>query len=111
MPVTDNYVINTDALPSCEVAASMTPSTGRFTCARRQITTPVMKIIKLLTVGAFAAAMMTASTFGTDDPHAKCCVAAKKAGKECDHPCCVQAKKDDKACQKCPPAEGEKKPS
>ena len=70
-----------------------------------------MKSIKLLTATAFAAAMMTASTFGTDAPQAKCCVAAKKAGKECAHPCCVEAKKDDKACAKCPPAEGEKKPS
>jgi hypothetical protein len=70
-----------------------------------------MKTIKLLTATAFAAAMMTASTFGTEGPHAKCCEAAKKAGKECAHPCCVEAKKDDKACGKCPPAEGEKKPS
>jgi hypothetical protein len=70
-----------------------------------------MKTIKLLTATAFAAAMMTASTFGTEGPHAKCCEAAKKAGKECAHPCCVEAKRDDKACGKCPPAEGEKKPS
>ena len=70
-----------------------------------------MKSIKLLTAAAFAAAMMTASSFGADDPHAKCCAEAKKAGKECAHPCCVQAKKDDKACAKCPPAEGDKKPS
>ena len=70
-----------------------------------------MKTVKLLTAAAFAAAMMTASSFGTEDPHAKCCVEAKKAGKECAHPCCVQAKKDGKVCEKCPPAEGEKKPS
>ncbi len=70
-----------------------------------------MKTMKLSTAMAFAAAMMTASTFGAEDSHAKCCAAAKKAGKECAHPCCVEAKKDDKACQKCPPAEGEKKPS
>ena len=70
-----------------------------------------MKTLKLLTAAAFAAAMMTASTFGTEAPQAKCCAAAKKAGKECAHPCCVEAKKDDKACAKCPPAEGEKKPS
>ena len=70
-----------------------------------------MKIIKLLTTAAFAAAMMTVSSFGTEDPHAKCCVDAKKAGKECAHPCCVKAKKDEEACAKCAPAEGEKKPS
>ncbi len=70
-----------------------------------------MKTMKVLSAMAFAAAMMTASSFGTEDPHAKCCAAAKKAGKECAHPCCVQAKKDGDACQKCPPAEGEKKPS
>ena len=70
-----------------------------------------MKMIKLLTATAFAAAMMAGSSFGAEDPHAKCCAEAKKAGKECDHPCCVQAKKDGKVCTKCPPAEGEKKPS
>jgi hypothetical protein len=73
-----------------------------------------MKTIKVLTATAFAAAMMTASTFGTEAPNAplaKCCAAAKKAGKECPHPCCVEAKKDDKACAKCPASEGEKKPS
>ena len=70
-----------------------------------------MKTIKLLTATACAVAMMTASSFGTEDPHAKCCAEAKKAGKECAHPCCVQAKKDGKVCEKCPPAEGEKKPS
>ena len=70
-----------------------------------------MKTLKLLTATAFAAAMMTASSFGSEAPLAKCCAAAKKAGKECTHPCCVEAKKDDTACQKCPPAEGEKKPS
>ena len=70
-----------------------------------------MKTIKLLTATAFAAAMMTASSFATEDPQAKCCVAAEKAGKECAHPCCVQAKKDGEVCTKCPPAEGEKKPS
>ena len=70
-----------------------------------------MKTIKLLTAAAFAAATMTASTFATEAPLAKCCAAAKKAGKECAHPCCFEAKNDDKACPKCPPAEGEKKPS
>ena len=70
-----------------------------------------MKIIKLLTATAFAAAMMTASTFGSEAPLAKCCAAAKKAGKECAHPCCGEAKHDEKACPKCPPAEAEKKPS
>ena len=70
-----------------------------------------MKIVKLLTATAFAVAMMTTSSFGTEDPHAKCCADAKKAGKECAHPCCVKATKDGKECEKCAPAEGEKKPS
>lgn len=67
--------------------------------------------MRLFCAMAFAAAMITASSFGTEDSHAKCCAAAKKAGKECAHPCCVEAKKDGDACQKCAPAEGEKKPS
>ncbi len=70
-----------------------------------------MKTIKVMTAAAFIAAMLTASTFGSEAPLAKCCAAAKKAGKECTHPCCVEAKKDDTACQKCPPVEGDKKPS
>jgi hypothetical protein len=70
-----------------------------------------MKTIKLLTATAFAAGMMTASTFGAEDSQAKCCTAAKAAGKDCAHPCCVEAKKDDKVCGKCPPTAGDKKPS
>jgi hypothetical protein len=68
-----------------------------------------MNAFKLLTATAFAVAMMTASSFGSEEPHAKCCAEAKKAGKECAHPCCVEAK-DGKSFGKCPPAEGEKKP-
>jgi hypothetical protein len=70
-----------------------------------------MKTMKLLTAAAFAAAMMSTSTFSAEEPQAKCCATAKKAGKECAHPCCVEAKKDDKVCGKCPATEGEKKPS
>lgn len=70
-----------------------------------------MKTLKLLSATAFAIAIMTASGFGTEDSHAKCCAEAKAAGKECAHPCCVQAKKDGKVCEKCPPAEADKKPS
>lgn len=70
-----------------------------------------MKTMNLMTTTIFAAAMIAASSFGSEDPHAKCCAAAKKANKECAHPCCVQATKDGKVCAKCPPAEGEKKPS
>ncbi len=46
---------------------------------------------------------MAASAFSTEDSHAKCCVEAKKAGKECTHPCCVDAAKEGKACEKCSP--------
>ena len=69
-----------------------------------------MKLHKLLAIALASAALLAHPTLA-EDPHAKCCAEAKKAGKECAHPCCVQAKKDGKVCEKCPPAEGEKKPS
>ncbi len=65
----------------------------------------------IISAAAFAVAMTAALSFGAEDPHAKCCVEAKKAGKECAHPCCVQANKDGKVCEKCTPAKDDKKPS
>jgi hypothetical protein len=62
-----------------------------------------MKTLKLITATAFAAAIMTASAFSTEDSQAKCCLKAKEAGKECAHPCCVDAAKEGKACEKCSP--------
>ena len=66
--------------------------------------------MKLLLTAVVALSLVATPAYA-EDPHAKCCAEAKKAGKECEHPCCVQAKKDGKVCTKCPPAEGEKKPS
>ena len=59
-----------------------------------------MNITKLLTATAFALALFTVPSFA-EDSHAKCCIKAKEAGKECDHPCCVDAKKAGKECAKC----------
>ena len=59
-----------------------------------------MNITKLLTATAFALALLAGPSFAADS-HAKCCVKAKEAGKECEHPCCVEAKKDGKDCAKC----------
>jgi len=70
-----------------------------------------MKTLKLISAAAFAVAIMAGSSFGGDDPHAKCCADAKKAGKECTHECCVQANKDGKVCAKCAPQKDDKKPS
>ena len=69
-----------------------------------------MKPLKLLSTTALAVAIMSAFAFGAD-PHEKCCLEAKKAGKECDHPCCVAAHKDGKECAKCMPKKEDKKPS
>ena len=69
-----------------------------------------MKLPKLFAIALAFGVLALHPAFG-EDPHAKCCAEAKKAGKECAHPCCVQAKKDGKVCEKCPPAEEDKKPS
>ena len=69
-----------------------------------------MKVTKLFAVALACGVLLVHPALG-EDPHAKCCAEAKKAGKECAHPCCVQAKKDGKVCEKCPPATEEKKPS
>ena len=69
-----------------------------------------MKLPKLFAIALACGVLAVHPAFG-EDPHAKCCAEAKKAGKECAHPCCVQAKKDGKVCEKCPPAEKDKKPS
>ena len=55
-----------------------------------------MNITKLLTLGAFALAILTAPAMAES-----CCDKAKAAGKECTHPCCVAATKDGKVCEKC----------
>jgi len=58
-----------------------------------------MKMIKSLTIGVFALALMAGPAFAGN-----CCEKAKADGKECSHKCCVDAKKDGKACEKCNPA-------
>ena len=71
-----------------------------------------MKMLKLLSATAFAVAIMSGSSFATEDSTAKCCVTAKKEGKECAHPCCVTATKNGKECAKCAmKKDDEKKPS
>jgi hypothetical protein len=56
-----------------------------------------MKLIKVLSVGMFALALMAAPAFAGES----CCDKAKAKGEECKHKCCVAAKKDGKACEKC----------
>jgi hypothetical protein len=65
-----------------------------------------MKLIKLLTVAAFAMAVLAGPAFAADKT---CCEKAKEAGKECAHKCCVEAKKASKTCEKCSPKKVEKK--
>lgn len=64
-----------------------------------------MKTIKLFTMIAAAAALLTAQSAFAES----CCDKAKKAGKECDHKCCVEATKAKKTCEKCNPKKDEKK--
>jgi hypothetical protein len=65
-----------------------------------------MKLIKLMVVTVFAAALLAGPAFAGDKT---CCETAKEAGKECTHKCCVDAKKDGKVCEKCNPKKDEKK--
>ena len=65
-----------------------------------------MNIIKLLTAGAFAFALLAGSAFAADKT---CCEKAKAEGKECAHKCCVAAAKDGKVCEKCNPKKEEEK--
>ena len=70
-----------------------------------------MNVIRLFTIAAFAFSLAATSSFA-EDQHAKCCIKAKEAGKECEHPCCVEAKKNNTACEKCGgKKEDKKKPS
>jgi hypothetical protein len=58
-----------------------------------------MKLIKSLTVGLFALALIAGpAAFAADK---SCCEKAKAAGKECAHKCCVEATKAAKVCEKC----------
>jgi hypothetical protein len=68
-----------------------------------------MKTINLLTAVAFAFFLVSASSFA--DEHAKCCVKAQEAGKECTHDCCVEARKNNTVCEKCGGKKDPKKPS
>jgi hypothetical protein len=68
-----------------------------------------MNITKLLTATAFAFAMLAGSSFAAEESHAKCCLKAKEAGKECDHKCCVDAKAAGKQCEKCNKPKAEEK--
>ena len=65
-----------------------------------------MKLIKLLTVAAFAVALLVGPAFAEEK---SCCDKAKEAGKDCTHKCCVEAKKDGKVCEKCNPKKDDKK--
>lgn len=66
-----------------------------------------MKLIKMITVALFAAALLASpAAFASDKT---CCEKAKADGKDCAHPCCVTAKKDGKTCEKCNPKKEEKK--
>ena len=58
-----------------------------------------MKLIKSLTVGLFALALIAGpAAFAAEK---SCCEKAKAAGKACEHKCCVEATKAGKTCEKC----------
>ena len=65
-----------------------------------------MKLIKLMAVTVFAAALLAGPAFAAEKT---CCEKAKEAGKACDHKCCVEATKAGKVCEKCNPKKEEKK--
>ena len=65
-----------------------------------------MKLIKLMVVTVFAAALLAGPAFAGEKT---CCEKAKEAGKACDHKCCVEATKAGKTCEKCNPKKDEKK--
>ena len=65
-----------------------------------------MKLIKLMVVTVFAAALLVGPAFAAEKT---CCEKAKEAGKTCDHKCCVEAAKAGKTCEKCNPKKEEKK--
>lgn len=65
-----------------------------------------MKLIKMITVAAFALALLAGPAFAGDKT---CCEKAKEANKDCAHKCCADAKKDSKTCEKCNPKKEEKK--
>ena len=62
-----------------------------------------MKLIKLLTVGIFSLAIITAPVFANETD-----TKAKDACKDGAHKCCADAKKEGKACEKCTKKEEKK---
>lgn len=66
-----------------------------------------MKLIKVLTVGIFALALIVGPAAFAGEK--SCCEKAKADGKECTHKCCVEAAKAGKACEKCGGKKEEKK--
>ena len=68
-----------------------------------------MKLMKLLLISAIAFGL-NAIPANAEDQHAKCCLKAKEAGKDCTHgPCCVEAKKNKTVCEKCGGKKDDKK--
>jgi len=72
-----------------------------------------MKLIKILSVAAFALALLAGPVMADNDKPAEkkqtCCEKAKAEGKECKHKCCVAAHKDGKSCEKCNPNKEDQK--
>jgi len=64
-----------------------------------------MKLIRILAIAAFAAAVLTGPVYAGDK---SCCEKAKEAGKECTHKCCAESKKAGKTCEKCNPKKEQK---
>jgi hypothetical protein len=68
-----------------------------------------MKVMKLFTILILGSAFAATASFAADT-EADCCIAAKKAGKECAHECCVEArKKKETVCEACGGKKEEKK--
>jgi hypothetical protein len=61
-----------------------------------------MKAMKLLSVCAFAVALLASPVWAAEEKK-PCCEATVEAGLKCDHPCCKKAAEKGKVCQKCHP--------
>jgi hypothetical protein len=64
-----------------------------------------MKLIKSLTVGLCAVALLASLSIARAEDKKEekkaCCEATVEAGKKCDHACCKKAAEAGKTCKKC----------
>lgn len=58
-------------------------------------------VLALAAVSALFAGFTRADEPKVEGQKAKCCMAAEKDGKKCEHSCCTEAAKAGKNCEKC----------